>query len=209
MSTQIDGVKDDISFLRGLAEQGRRGPILGGAFLAGAGLIYGGASFLQWGISEGRLPIRPEQSGYLWLSAHLLFACFWVAMFMRIRQRFAARTLAASGGSNAAFAIVWTATAAGLMVGIADIRIVTDLMQVSGAQYLYAPIVFAFYGVAWTLAAITARRPWMYAVSAAAFACSVLMASISGKGGELLVLGAALLLTLFLPGLKLMFEKQS
>ena len=39
MSDHTDGLKDDIVFMRGLAEQGRRGPVLGGIFLVAAGLI--------------------------------------------------------------------------------------------------------------------------------------------------------------------------
>ena len=56
MSDQANGLREDVAFLRSMAEQGRRGPLLGGIFLAAAGLIYGAASFMDWGIETGHLP---------------------------------------------------------------------------------------------------------------------------------------------------------
>src|SRR4029077_8996561 len=72
MSEHTDSLRSDISFMRDMAEKGRRGPILGGAFLAAAGLTYGGAGLLQWVTETGTvaLPISPV---LIWTGATVLF----------------------------------------------------------------------------------------------------------------------------------------
>src|SRR6266851_4853118 len=66
MSDHADSLRNDISFMRNMAEQGRHGPILGGAFLAAAGLTYGAAAVLQWLVEKGTVALPIPQ---IWIGA--------------------------------------------------------------------------------------------------------------------------------------------
>jgi hypothetical protein len=200
MSDQSTELKDQISYIRGLAEQGRRGPVLGGAFLAAAGLIYGAASFVQWGIQTGRLP--PFASiGDLWIAASLLFAAIWTVLFLRLRRG----ANVAAGAAQFAFGMVWAGSGLGIIVMLIATLILNARLHDPMLLNLNALTAFAFYGAAWSVSAVLARRHWMFAVSAAAFAITLLLALVSGTPAEMAVFGAGLLVTLFAPGVKLMF----
>ncbi len=199
----MSDIKDDISYMRQLAEKGSKGTIVGGTFLAAAGLIYGTACFAQWAILAGRLPIAPSQSGHLWLGASVLFAVLWLVLFARILRR----KVSGSGASNFAFGMAWTGCAIGIFVTVGAIAIVADVTHVPAVQNMYAPATMAFYGSAWFVAGAMGRRPWMYLASIIAFASTLATAAMTGDQRQLLVWGAALLLSLAVPGLMLMFEK--
>ena len=64
---------------------------------------------------------------------------------------------------------------------------------------------FAFYGSAWFLIAMLARRRWMFMASSASFILTLVMPMVS-DAGMLPTLGIGLLLTLLLPGIGLMRE---
>jgi len=198
-----DTVKDDISYMRQLAEKGSRGPIVGGAFLAAAGLVYGSACFAQWAILKGLLPIAPAMSGYLWLGASVFFAILWLALFARVLRSKGA----GSGVSNFAFGMAWTGCAIGIFVSVGAIAIVADVTQIPDVQNMYAPTTMAFYGVAWFVAGAMARRRWMYIAAVVAFVSTLLTAAMTGDQRQLLVWGTALLLSLAVPGFKMMSEK--
>ena len=42
MTDQNQAIRDDIAFMRALAEEGRQTPLLGGSVLVAVGLIFGG-----------------------------------------------------------------------------------------------------------------------------------------------------------------------
>ena len=50
-------LKDDIAYMRGLAEAGRKGPVLGASILFSCGLIYSVAAVFSWLTHSGRLPV--------------------------------------------------------------------------------------------------------------------------------------------------------
>lgn len=201
MSDHANGLRDDISYMRNLAAQGRRGPLLGGVFLAAAGLIYGAAAFTDWGIETGRLPSFRASAGIVWMGASLLFAVAWVVLFLRLRGRSAA----APGAAQFTFGAAWAGSGLGIVVVLISTLILNARFHNPALLNLNALTAFAFYGAAWSVSGALARQRWMFAIAAAAFAIVLLLAFVSGTPAELLVFGAGLLITLFLPGVKLMF----
>lgn len=198
-----DTLKDDISYMRRLAEQGRSGPILGGTFLAAAGLVFGGTCFLHWAAATGRLPIPGHDLMNLWWGAFVVFAVIWLALFFRLR----ARAAASASSSNAAFGIAWTAGGIGIVVAVITTAITARVMHAPQIQELNASLVFAFYGTAWGVSAALARRAWMLFVAAAAFVAAPVLAYLTGTDVQLPAMGIALLLTLFVPGVRMMMEE--
>lgn len=197
-----DTVKDDISYMRRLAEQGRSGPILGGMFLAAAGVVFGGTCFIQWAAQRGLLPISDFGLRYLWLGAFGVFAVVWFALFFRLRSRASAR----SSASNAAFGVAWGGCAVGVFVALAATEIVAAVVKAPIVLNAYIPMIFTFYGVAWFSGAAMAKRSWMFAAAAGSFVFSLIMAALAENQLQIPAMGAALLLLLTVPGFRLMAE---
>jgi hypothetical protein len=195
-------IKDDITYLRQLAEQGRNAPILGGVFLACAGVIFGIASFVQWGMAlrgvQGATPTIE-----LWGGATVLFALAWLLFFLRTR----ANGVTATGISNKSFTAAWLSagignTAAGIGVAIAGM-----VSHSSTVMLAYPPMVFGFYGTAWLVAGILVQRSWMLGTAAVAYLFAIILALLSMRVWLLPAMGVALFVTLTIPGLLLMREK--
>jgi hypothetical protein len=196
-------IQDDISYMRRLAEQGRSGPILGGMFLAAAGVVFGATCFVDWAARSGVVPISGWGFLYLWLGAFAVFAVVWFVLFFRLRT-FPGK---ATSASNAAFGIAWSACAVGVMVALAAIEVVASVVKSPIILNAYVPMIFAFYGVAWFTSAAMARRRWMFAPAAGSFAFCLLMAALAENMLQTPAMGLALVLLLTLPGLQLMKEE--
>ena len=54
---QLQSIKDDIAYMKALAQEGRQAPLLGGSILIAAGVIFGLASLGQWALLRGLLPL--------------------------------------------------------------------------------------------------------------------------------------------------------
>ena len=199
MSDHTDGLKDDIAFMRGLAEQGRHGPVLGGIFLAAAGLIFGLACLVQWAMSRRLLPWGEENAPSLWWGTSALFVLVWLALMTRVRAGKSDPPAAA----NFAFSMAWTGCAFGIAAMAASIYLVSRQLHDPSVQFLWAPMAFAFYGTAWLVSAAMTRKPWMFAVAAVAYLFAPLLASFVGNIDSLLAMSAGLLLTLVVPGVRL------
>jgi hypothetical protein len=188
----------DISYMRNLAEDGRRGPILGGAFLAAAGLVFGGAAFVQWAMEAGYL--RPFPVGDIWIGAGMLFAAVWLALFLRLRG---GGEGVRPGANQYAFGMAWSGAGAGIVVLILAIAIESTRMNAAVMEAANGLVAFAFYGTAWLVSGALARQRWMFVAAAAAFGFTLLLAWLANTPAQVLALGIALILTLTLPGLQL------
>ena len=205
VSQDTKTLKEDISYMRRLAETGRRGPILGGAFLAAAGLVFGAACFVHWAAMSGRLPIGGWGILYLWLAAIAVFAVVWFVLFFRFR----AREQAAPSATNAAFGLAWSICAVGILMSYASVMIVAHVLKAPIVLNAYLPIIFTFYGVAWAVCAAMARRRWMYVPAVASACFALILAALVQSPLEMAVMGLALLLLLTAPGLKLMRQESN
>jgi len=195
-------VKDDITYLRRMAEEGRRAPILGGVFLAGAGVIFGIACFIQWTMLlrhiEGWLPVLE-----LWLGAMALFALVWTFFFLQLRGKGQALT----GASNTAFHSSWLGSGIGITVCCIGVAMAGAFARQPAVMLAYPPMVFAFYGTAWLVSGVLARRRWMVGAAAAAYVFVIVLGALSMSPWQLPAMGVALWMTLTVPGVLLMREK--
>jgi hypothetical protein len=195
VSDHADSLRDDISYIRSMAEQGRRGPILGGAFLAAAGLTYGGAAVLQW-LVQTRAASLPISIPQIWIGASVLFALVWLVLFFRLRGSGAQ----APGATQFAFGMAWSGCGLGILAMLGALSIAGARMNVPQLMEANGFVAFAFYGTAWFVSGALARQVWMFAVALAAFATTLLLALLIGTPAELLAFAAGLLLTLTVPG---------
>jgi hypothetical protein len=196
----MSNIEDDLTFMRAMAEQGRRGRILGGSFLIAAGLVFGLASFAQWALQRGLL------SGFsilhLWVAAEILFALVWVAMVLGWRAALRRGESSPHGTAQKIFGAAWCGCGVGICVLVGAIALM-GRQQNDFALLRVAPLAaFAFYGAAWFMIGALAQRRWMLWTAGAAFMLTAALALIPYPN-MLLVMGAGLLATLLLPGIGL------
>jgi hypothetical protein len=195
MSEHADSLRNDISYMRSMAEQGRRGPLLGGTFLAAAGLIYGAAAVLQW-LAETHAVALPISISQIWIGASILFALVWLVLFFRLRGSGAQ----APGAAQFAFGMAWSGCGLGILVMLGALAIASNRMNVPQLMEANAFVAFAFYGTAWFVSGTLARQLWMFVVAGGAFVITLLLAGLIGTASELLAFAAGLVLTLAVPG---------
>src|SRR5690606_16323821 len=82
---QMQNVRDDIAYMRAMAEEGRKAPLLGAAILISAGLIFSVASLLAWAGQTGVGGMTVEAANWGWLGAMALF--FVVLSYFSHRMR--------------------------------------------------------------------------------------------------------------------------
>lgn len=191
-------LRDEISFLRQMAESGRRGPILGGIFLAGAGIVFGVTCFLDGAMRNGLVPFWISE-GPLWIGASLVFTAFWLAMFFRMSMH---RKPVATA-QNATFGTIWSACGAGVMVCFLTTLIIADDFHAPVIQAAYVPVIFSFYGTAWFASGALARRRWMFYAGIGSYLFAFVVAKLVGTPWVTMAMGTGLVLLLTVPGLKL------
>jgi hypothetical protein len=202
MSPEPNTIKDDITYMRQLAEQGRSAPILGGVFLAGAGAIFGAACFVQWAMTL-RGVTRLDTVLELWGGSMVLFALVWVLIYLQMR----AKGAGAANISNKAFHNAWLGNGIGITVACISVAIAGAVTHSPTVMLAYPPMVFGFYGTAWLVSGALAQRRWMYAAAASAYVFAVILALLSMQLWLLPAMGIALFVTLTVPGILLMCEK--
>ncbi|MFN7535514.1 MAG: hypothetical protein ACK5QD_11315, partial [Brevundimonas sp.] len=144
----IQSVHDDIAYMRALATDGRRAPLLGGSILIAAGLLFGGASVVHYGIDSELLALPPVAYAWLWGGSMLLFFLALVVLQRRIGKLPGAMSLA-----NRAAGTAWMGV--GLVIFTTSIS-----MAVIGWKYetpipalLFPSLIFAAYGAGWAVSA--------------------------------------------------------
>lgn len=195
-------MKDDITYMRRLAEQGRSAPILGGVFLAAAGVVFGIACIVQWAmVMRGVESVASIVE--LWGGAMLLFALVWVLFFLQMRSKGAA----AIGITNRAFHAAWLGSGIGITVTSIGVAVAASVAQSPVVMVSYPPMVFGFYGTAWLVSGVLAQRRWMYGAALASYVFAVVLGVLVTQATMLLAMGVALFVTLTIPGILLMREK--
>lgn len=200
----LQSVKDDIAFMRALASEGRSAPLLGGAVMIAAGLIFGTASLAHYAVAVAGAHLTPWIYPILWFSAAGVFV---VALWL-LKARYRGRPGSLSPG-NRAMRGVWRGlgfAAFTLFVVMAIAGIKLDNPVIFG---LFPSIILVLYGTAWTLGAQMSEQRWMAYIAALAFVLAALMALMIGDPTIYLAYAAALMFTAVLPGVLLMRQEPS
>ncbi|WP_297506778.1 hypothetical protein [uncultured Caulobacter sp.] len=197
MTDDVKALRDDLAFLRALAEDGRSAPLTGGSILAAAGAIFGLASLGQWLVLTERVAVSPVWLPALWLSAIVLHTILTVA----IKRRIGARTTPAGARVNRD---AWTGVAIGCVALFAALGLASWRAQTWVLIGFTPTIVLVLYGAAWWVSASVTKIAWIRAVALGAFASAVALAMLATSPLIWLAYAAALFLLAFLPGLALM-----
>ena len=199
MNDQISTLKDDLSFMRALAEDGRNGPISGGAFLVAAGGLYAAACLVQWAGVERIGGLDAQSAGWSWLVATGL----WILTFFGLLA-LQHRKPAPPSAVGRVFSVGWSAVGAAILVNATAVWIAAERLHDQALFVCLAPTVLAFYGAAWLVAAAAARKAWMLVTGLGAFTLALAMAALVNDPRELLAYAIALVALLVAPGLYMM-----
>lgn len=195
MTSDLQSARDDLAYLRGLVGgTGAMQATIGEAFVW-AGLLYGAQCFFHFLQAIGLAPYE----GALPLAMITLPTLVFVAVLCWILWK-DRKTKTAGAGARALGAVFQGAGLANLVLAIV-FAYGADKLQ-NPMIWLYHPIVVCmFQGVAWFVAYNILQRPWLGLVALGWFVTTATLALAIGSGGVfVLVLGAALILLMALPG---------
>lgn len=187
-------LKDDVAFLRALAEGGVSGAVREGAILLAIGLIFGLVAAQYWAIDSQLLHVSATAHTWLWLDGLVPFL-ICVAV---IAVRFPAR---APGAASRALAGAWSGMGAAFVV--ADVALIAASKQLGIpllAKWMFPLILFTLIGAVWGLAFAVRRRKVFGLVAFGCFAAAILCGTLMGRPEEWLVLSAGLILLVAIPG---------
>jgi len=196
---QTQSLRDDIRYMKTLADAGANGPLLGGAVLVAAGLIFGAASIAEWMMAAGIVNLPEVGHLYLWGTAGVLFA---LALIVLIRRQ---RSLpGAMSQSNRAFANAW------MGVGLAIFALsmaITILIYKTGSglpALIFPSVIFALYGAGWAVSAAMSGQKWLWAPAFGGWIAAPVVALFAGAAELWLVYAAGIVFLALVPGVILM-----
>ena len=191
--------QDDIAYVRSLAEEGRRTPLLSGPVLVAAAVIFGGASVAQWAIQTGVLEINPWAQLWIWIGAGVLFGAVLAMILGRMKRKPGYNSVA-----NTAVGAAWSGI--GFLIFAVWLGMVAMGVRTGdwSAMQMMPTLVFAAYGAAWTVAAAMSGQKWINVVALASYAGAVLLGVFVGQAAGYLVFVGLLVGVVLVPGLVLM-----
>ena len=162
--------RDDLAFMRALAEDSGPLPFQFGANLFVPGLLFGATTVLAWSILIGAVGLPLSWMDWLWIPAVLIY----LPAHLLIRRRHPA---AGWGPGKRIFDAAWTA------MGMMSVAVLVSLVMARGRidapfLLLWPPIAFALYGGTWAMVGLIRRRRWYGVLAAGCFVTAVACASL-------------------------------
>jgi len=206
MSEQTDTLKDDIAFMRALAQDGRRGPMIGGATLVSAGVIFSIATLVCWAMATGLIAAQAAWFLGDWVAAMGIHVAVMAILVGRWRRK---GHPGAAGAANRAFRWAWSACGWSIAVIFAGSALTVWRTHSWMVFASFPTIILALYGAAWSVSAAMSDRKWMRWVAVGSFAAALGMALVPDVSAGYLAFAAALILLAAVPGYILMREEPS
>lgn len=197
---QTQSLRDDIRYMKNLADDGANGPLLGGSILVAAGLIFGTASIVEWMMSTGMVS---DAGGighlYLWGAAGVVFTLALIVLIRRQKTR-----AGVMSPSNRASGNAWMGV--GLAIFSLSVAI-TALIYKTGSDVpalIFPSLIFALYGTGWAVSAAMSGQKWLWWPAFGGWIAAPLVALFAGTHEMWLVYAAGIVLLALLPGAILM-----
>ena len=202
---QMQNVRDDIAFMRALAAEGQRTPLLGGAILVAAGVIFGLASLAYWAMLEGVLRLDENWgSMIIWMGALAVFLVALTILNMRVGRKPGARSPANRASGTAWMAVGFSIFAMGVSYAVAAVQLRSEEVMAT-----FPSVIFALYGAGWAVAAAMTGKRWLWAIAFGSWLMAPILAWLSGLTLQFILYAAALFLLMAAPGFALMREEPS
>lgn len=196
-SNAAQSTREDIAFMRHLAEEGASSPLLGGSFLLATGLIYAAACTATWSV----MIIRPPSifwASWPWIWGAALIAQILTLTFIGFRLR--RRGSGAMTRSNRVFAWAWNGVGMAIVACLASFFLESKLGHSWGAYEGFPTMILALYGVGWTATAASSKERWAWAVAGLSFLFAIASGPLLRNVNLVLLFALALLVLLAAPG---------
>lgn len=201
---QIRSLRDDITYMKALADEGSRGPLLGGSILVAAGAIFAVASVIEWAIATDLLAVDPIAHAVNWLTAMALFTLALVVLIRRQKGR-----PGQMSPSNRAFANAWMGVGLAIFSLAISLTVVAFRAQSELPLLVYPSLIVALYGSGWAVSAAMSGQRWLWALAIGGWAAAPVLAFFTGDPVQYLVYAACLVLLALIPGIVLMRQEPS
>lgn len=201
---QVQSVHDDIAYMKALAQEGRRAPLLGGSILIAAGLIFGLASIIHYGIESGVIALPPIAYVFLWGGAMLVF---FAVLIVRIRK--ADRKPGAQSAANRAAGAGWMGVGLGVFVMSLSMAVIGWKTHSAIPSLIFPSLIFALYGSGWAVSATMSDQKWQWRLAVACWIAAPLIAFLTGSPLMWLAYAAGLFLFALVPGVLLVRQEPS
>ncbi len=199
--TDQNAIRDDIAFMRALAEEGREVPFVGGPILLAAGLCFGSASLAIWIDLTFNLIASSWTFMGAWTISLVVF--LGVLAFSKARRGAQARTSRAIG-------VAWSGAGWSIFFMGLSLAVMAVKAKDPYVANAFLPFILTIYGSAWFVAAALTRIRWLFAVSAGAFALALVIAWFASEGLILYLIYALSLYALVAaPGFVLMRQARA
>ena len=191
-------LKDDVDFLRALADGGSKVTARDGAVLVAVGVIFGMVALQYWAVFAGALVVPRAWNPWLWLDGLVPYLGVMALVSARLRGR-------AVGGASRALSAAWGGVGSALMVAVAGLAIAGwRLGMPLFVSWVFPLVLFTLFGAAWVVAYAVRRRAAYLGIAIASFAAAVLCGVVMGQPEEWLVLAAGLFLLVAAPGVQIL-----
>jgi hypothetical protein len=201
---KIQILKDDIAFMRALAQEGSSAPLLGGSILVAAGVTFAVAGVVHWSVMSGLVNLSKATVGLVWPAALFVF----LGLLLWLRRGGNSRPGAQSPGNRAASA-AWASMGWSIFVISLAIGILSARTQSYIPTLIFPPLILGLYGMGWSVAAAMSGKRWIWMTAIGSYAGALLVAWLAIDPVVYLVYSAALLLLMALPGYILMRQEPS
>lgn len=195
MTDDLQTLRDDIAYLKDLADAGRDGSVGGGLIMTVAGAAFGTASLFQWAALAHAYGADQAVANWAWLIA---MAVFFAVLFFASRRKGAARE------GRRTTALAWSGIGWAIFVVFAAVSIATWKTQ-SPVLITFVPsVIFALYGAAWSVPAAMTGKAWLWLTALGSFGMALVNAWFIGQPVAYLLYALGLFGLAALPGLMLM-----
>ena len=201
---QMQSMRDDIAYMKALAQEGRQTPILGGAMLFTSGVVFGLASLIHWAAFVGVLRIGNWGVLGVWMGAVVLYMVILMFLIAKVKRQVGVRSAA-----NRATRAVWSAIGGSIFVLGVSIAVVGYKYPHSAEGLLIPSIILALWGTGWAVQAAMANVRWMRWMAVAAWVAAPAVALVAGKPEQFLAYAGALVICAVIPGFVMMRQEPS
>ena len=204
MTDGLQGLRDDVAFMRDLADQGRNAPLLGGSISVAAGLSFGLASLATYAVLPRWVELPYQSIGWIWIAASVPFAVVLITVSRRTNADPNGRTAANQANGSA-----WTAAGFAVFALFGAFILGSARTGEWIIMALLPPVILALYGAAWAVAGAMTGNAWIKGVASGTMVLAVACGWLAGSAEQYLVYALALLLFAAVPGAVLARQARS